>query len=263
MRDDLPAELAIARLVQEKAHPERIPAVPGYTVYAHTVPATWGNGDLYETLGVRPRDGGTGYVLDTTGTVDHLVLALGDATGHGMGAALLATGLKAMLRATIRLGVHHRDMMAALNQQLLEDLPDGHFITLFLGRLDRGRNLVRWVSFGQAPVWHYRAADGSVQALDPHEPPLGLLDSLPDYRPTETPLDPGDALLVLSDGYPETRDACGRLIGDPPLMATFAATAREPPKQVFSAIWGQVERHAQGQVQADDRTFLLVRRNAD
>jgi sigma-B regulation protein RsbU (phosphoserine phosphatase) len=254
-------EQELARRVQERTYPKHIPSVPGYRVFGKTVPASWSNGDFYDAIGVKPREQANGFILDHREQVEHLVLTLGDATGHGMAAALMATELKAMLRASIRLGVYHRDLVEAANAQLNEDLDDGCFITLFMGRLVGAQHLFRWVSFGQAPIWIYRARTDVIETCAAHHPPLGMLPSILGYQPTETFFDPGDSLLLLSDGFAETMNTTKDLIGDEPILAVFRAVAEEPPEAIFSALWNCVERHADGVAQRDDRTFLMIRRD--
>lgn len=253
-------ELEVAQRVQEHTHPRNTPKLSGYLVYAKTIPATWGNGDFYDMIGVKPREGQAGYVLDRAQEVEHLVLSMGDATGHGMGAALMATEFTAMMRMSIRLGVYHRDLVNALNAQLLADLPDGHFITLLLGRLDKERHLFRWVSFGQGPIWLYRAKFDEIEVLEAHHPPLGVLDVMLDYKPTETLLEPGDTILSISDGFHETGNASEELIGQEELMDSFHSVAKADPEEIFKTLWKKLHDHSNGLAQSDDRTFLLIRR---
>ena len=253
-------ELEVAQRVQEHTHPRNTPKLPGYLVFAKTIPATWGNGDFYDIIGVKPRNGKAGYVLDRDHEVNHLVLSMGDATGHGMGAALMATEFTAMMRMSIRLGVYYRDLVNALNAQLLEDLPEGHFITLLMGRLDRERHMFRWVSFGQGPIWLYRAATDEVEVLAAHHPPLGVLEAMLDYKPTETLLETGDTILSVSDGFHETSNRDEELIGQQELMESFRSVAKDDPEKIFQMLWNKLHDHANGATQADDRTFLLIRR---
>lgn len=253
-------ELELVRRVQEHTQPRSVPELPGYLVYAKTIPATWGNGDFFDIIGVRPREKHRGYRVDRGKTVEHMVLTIGDATGHGMGAALMATSVTAMLRVSIRLGVYHRDLVESLNAQLREDLPDGHFVTLLLGRLDRARHMFRWVSFGQGPLWLYRAGSKDIESLEPHHPPLGVLSSMLEYQPTETLMQPGDTILAISDGFPETSNPNEELIGEKLLMDAFLSVAEAAPEQVFQTLWDKIQHHANGLPQGDDRTFLLIRR---
>lgn len=254
-------ELALARRVQERTYPAHIPRVPGYQVFGKTVPAAWSNGDFYDAIGVTPRDGMHGFLLDKREQVEHLVVALGDATGHGMAAALMATELKAMLRASIRIGVYHRDLLDAVNAQLEEDLSDAHFITLFIGRLVGAQHMLRWASFGQAPLWLYRAKDGRIESLAAHHPPLGMLPEILGYRPTETFFEPGDAFLVLSDGFAETMNEAHEPVGEAAILDRFREVSAAPPERIFDALWDVVEEHADGVPQRDDRTFVMIRRD--
>lgn len=253
-------ELELLQRIQEHTHPRFVPAVPGYEVFARTVPATWGNGDFFDIIGVKPREGRPGYVLDESPEVGHLVLSLGDATGHGLAAALMATSFTAMLRVSIRLGVYHRELLSALNAQIYRDFPSDHFVTLMMGRLDREKNMFRWVSFGQGPIWLHRAAAGTVETLEPHHPPLGVMPETFHYAPTETFLEPGDTLLAISDGFPETRNDDGEIVGEAALLEEFRAVVERPPSGVLDALWGRLQRHSE--TQGDDRTFLLIRRDA-
>jgi len=253
-------ELELAQQVQDHTRPRNVPELPGYIIFARTIPATWGNGDFYDMIGVRPRESDRGYVLDLNPTVDHLVVSMGDATGHGMGSALMATAFTAMLRVSIRLGVYHRDLVDALNAQLREDLPEGHFITLLLGRLDCTRHMFRWVSFGQGPLWLYQKKTRKIEPLEPHHPPLGVLRSMLGYKPTETFLEPGDTIIAISDGFHETMSRGEELIGEQKLMETFRSVAGKEPEHIFQTLWDRLSNHAEGLPQGDDRTFLLIRR---
>lgn len=253
-------ELELLRRIQEHTQPRSVPGIPGYSVFAKTVPATWGNGDFFDIIGVKPREDRPGYVMDESPEVGHLVLSLGDATGHGLAAALMATAFTSMLRVSIRLGVYHRELLAALNAQIYRDFPSDHFVTLLLGRLDHAKHMFRWVSFGQAPIWLHRAATGKVETLEPHHPPIGVLPETFRYAPTETLFEPGDTLLAISDGFPETRNNDGEIVGEAALLEEFRAVVDRPPAGVLDALWDRLQRHSE--TQGDDRTFLLIRRDA-
>jgi len=253
-------ERELAREVQERTFPRRIPQVSGFEVFGRTVPAAINNGDFYDAIGVIPRENQRGFVLDPSDEVKDIVLLLGDATGHGMAAALMATELRALIRASIRLGVFHRDLTAMMNAQLVEDLAEHHFVTLLMGRLNTASASFRWVSFGQGPLWHYHAADGRVEDLAPHLPPLGIMPELGHYEPTETTFEPGDILLALSDGFPETMNLQQELLGEAPLKQLLGHCADQPIQVLASEFWGMADSHSGNQPLRDDRTLLIVRR---
>lgn len=253
-------ERELAREVQERTFPRHIPRVSGFEVLGRTVPAAINNGDFYDAIGVIPRENQRGFVLDPSDEVKDMVLLLGDATGHGMAAALMATELRALIRASIRLGVFHRDLTEMMNAQLVEDLAEHHFVTLLMGRLNTAAKSFRWASFGQGPIWHYHAADGTVEDLKPHLPPLGIMPELGHYEPTETEFDPGDIILALSDGFPETMNVQGELLGEEPLKELLKRCAHQPIQKITSSFWEAVDAHLGNQPIKDDRTFLIIRR---
>ena len=260
---ELSREHELAREVQERTFPSRTPRVKGFEVFGRTQPATINDGDFYDAIGVAPREGDRGFVLNPAVEVDHLVLTLGDATGHGMSAALMATELRALLRASIRLGVFHTDLSALINGQLHDDLADEHFITLLMGRLDAAERMFRWVSFGQGPIWYYRAVDQTIIDLDAHLPPLGILPELAPYAPTETRFASGDILLALSDGFPEARAPDQSLLGEIPLRTVLQQQAERPLSEIADALWATLERHRGSAPISDDRTLLMVRCDRD
>ncbi len=260
---DLPLEHQLAREVQERTSPRKIPRVSGFEVFGKTVPVAINNGDFYDAIGVMPRDNQKGFVWDSADEVKHMVLLLGDATGHGMAAALMATELRALIRASIRLGVFHRDLTRMMNAQLVEDLAESHFVTLLMGRLVAEEALFRWVSFGQGPVWFYRASSREVLNLKPHMPPLGIIPELGDYTPSETRFEPGDILLAVSDGFPETMNSRQELMGEAPLRSLLRDRADQPLADISSAFWDAAGAYQGDQPLQDDRSFLIVRRLFD
>src|SRR5262249_52178945 len=153
-------EVELARAIQIGTLPDEMPAVPGYEVYGHFQPADEAGGDLYDVV---LHDG-------------QLFLVLGDATGHGFGPALSATQMQAMLRVALRCGAGLDDAYRHVNNQLSEDLPDGRFVTAFMGFLDPSTNTVRFHSGGQGPILHWIAATRQAHWHVPTKFPFGLME---------------------------------------------------------------------------------------
>lgn len=251
-------ELELARLVQENASPKFIPRVPGFKIITGSRPAGWNNGDAIDVIGLRPLEDKPGWTLDTSREVDNLTLMLADASGHGMGPALMATELRSMTRACIRLGVFHRDLMCAVNTQLLEDLDPGHFITMLLGRVSAQHRLFRWCSFGQAPLFFYHAATGEVEVFGSHMPPLGILEEIGEYELTETHFQPGDQFIALSDGYLEAGNAQQELWGTERAVQLIKSAGTGGVENVAKALEESITVHAGGHPQTDDQSYLMI-----
>ncbi|WP_018969826.1 PP2C family protein-serine/threonine phosphatase [Rubritalea marina] len=249
--------------VQKRTYPSKIPPVAGFDVYGKTVPAEINNGDFYDAIGVASREIEKGFIMDRSEDVRNMVLLLGDATGHGMAAALMATELRALIRAAIRLGVYHRVLSFLINKQLYEDLADDHFVTLLMGRLNVDEAYFRWVSFGHGPIWFYRAADGEIVEYTANLAPLGVAPDLDNYQPIKTYFAPGDAMVVLSDGFGETFSPEREMIGEVAFKELLKEVVKLPLEEVADAFWNKANRHQRDGNTRDDRTFLMIRRHAE
>ena len=262
MKNSSPEE-QLAWEVQQRTYPRSIPPIDGFDVYGKTVPAGICNGDFYDSFGVAKIGFEKGFIFDESDELSDMGLLLGDAVGHGMAAALMATELRSLIRAAIRLGVHYRRLCFLINKQLCEDLDDGHFVTLMIGRLNADESYYRWLSFGHAPILFYRAADAQVIEYSPILPPLGLSSELEAYEPVKTIFEPGDMLVVLSDGFGETFDPEKNILGVEPFKLLLKERAHEPLEQLSEAFWDTARAHQQDGETRDDRTVLMIRRHEE
>ncbi len=117
----LEEDLSLARDIQMNLLPDSVPACPGYDLAVFSRPAEETGGDIYDLIPVE-RDG----------ELSDLMILLADATGHGIGAAISVTQVRAMLRIGARIGVDLDDLCLHLNNQLVADLPAAKMVTAFL-----------------------------------------------------------------------------------------------------------------------------------
>jgi len=241
-------EIAVAREIQLATLPQSAPRVPGYDVAGIFRPADETGGDTYDFVAL---PGGRYAIL------------MGDATGHGIGPALLATHVRAMLRVALRLEADIDETVRHMNNQLVDDLPDDRFVTAFLGLLDANAHSVRYHAAGQGPLLHFRAATGTCELYPPTSFPLGSLH-MPSARAAAVlELAPGDILALASDGIYEYQDVSQREFGADAVAALVSAHHQRPMAELVEVMLRALADFGAGIAQADDLSMVLIRRLPD
>jgi anti-sigma regulatory factor (Ser/Thr protein kinase) len=222
-----------------------MPSVQGYDVYGTFKPADLTGGDTFDLA-----------LLD-----QGLLVVLGDATGHGIAPALHVTQMHAMLRMAFRMGANLETAFTQVNNQLANTLPDDRFITAFIGLLDSADHRMRFHSGGQAPILHFRAASGTCVRHNPTSFPLAAMP-LSKLRPAVTlEMEPGDILILLSDGIYEYHDAKQEQFGEQRVADIVLAHHRKPAAELSAILLEAVNAFANGAPQEDDITVVLVKRD--
>ena len=246
-KEKLERDLALARQIQQDLLPKQMPELAGYEIVGWTRPADQTGGDLYD---VGP--GGASGPL----------LLLCDATGHGIGPALSVSQVRTMFRLAARMHLTIADSVSMINEQLIADLPDGRFVTAFVGMLDAANHQIEYRSGGQAPLLHVRA-DGTCQQLPASAMPMGIAPGVEAPAPDPIVLAPGDLLAVPSDGLFEQQNEQGQAFGVDRLIETIAAHRTESGDAIIQDIREQLDTFTGEMEQADDMSILLVRRTDD
>jgi sigma-B regulation protein RsbU (phosphoserine phosphatase) len=244
--EKLDREIAVARDVQIGTLPKHMPKIEGYGFAGAFEPTDQTGGDLYDFV-----------QLDE----HRLFLLMGDATGHGIGPALSATQVRAMLRVALRLESSLDDAFVHINDQLCDDLPDDRFVTGFFGLLDATQHKVSFHSGGQGPILHYHAASGDYDWHPATTFPLGYLPQTDLAAPLEIDLAPGDILGLISDGIYEYENEQGVQFGQQGVADVIDQTRDGDADAVVAEIMRAVRRHGGSVPQADDITIVLARRS--
>ncbi len=244
LKERLDEEVNLAREIQMSTLPDVMPGVEGYDLHGQFVPTGHAGGDLFDLV-----------FLD-----GELFILMGDATGHGFGPALSATQMQAMLRVAFRCGAGLDDAYRHVNNQLAEDLPDDRFVTAFMGFLDPLEHTIRYHSGGQGPILHFRAASERCEWHRPTTFPVGILDLEEAGRAGELRMEPGDILVLLSDGVYEYRSRQGVQFGEERVARLLSYYHRLPMAELAKQILAATYEHGEGVDQEDDMTLVLVRR---
>ncbi|WP_270934122.1 PP2C family protein-serine/threonine phosphatase [Falsiroseomonas oryzae] len=243
-------ELALAREIQLGVLRREDPWFPGqdrFAIAAHIRPARQVGGDLYDAMLLGP---------------DQLLLAVGDAAGKGIGAALFMMRALTLLRDAAATWVSLEAAMRGLNDQLAAGNDADMFVTMFAGVLDLRSGAMDWVNYGHCPPV-LRGPDGAAAPCPVGgSPGLGMFPGAKGAS-GRLALPPGGTLVLYSDGVTEAMDPERVEFGTERLVHATAAAPTGDPASLVRHVAEAVDRHAGTAEQADDITLLAVRWDGD
>ncbi len=228
-------KLGTAKQVQMQFLPQHRPELPGYRFYDYYRPADEVGGDYY------------GYILLNDG---RLALTIGDVAGKGVSAALLMAHFCAEVRYCLSVSATPAEAVNQLNQDLSAEMLNYHFVTFALCVLDPKQHKLTLVNAGHLPPIRRRGT--TIEELGSAEGglPLGC-DITHTYEQIELPLDPGDAVVMYTDGISEAMNAKGDVFGAKRIRE---AIIRAPAgiERVGQTLLDDVRRHVRGRLPSDD-----------
>jgi hypothetical protein len=235
-------ELEVARELQSGLMPNILPVVPGYG-FAHSYrTANEVGGDYYDIMALP--DG-------------RLALVVGDASGHGMAAGLVMAIANATLKTALDLDPSPERVLALLNRTLCRTGTNRTFMSAFYAVLEPSTGEMEYVSAGH-PFPLLRHADGRIEELGNGGFPLGMRDPLPVVTRRVT-LEPGDLLVLYTDGLPEAVDSLGKTaFGYERIRAALELGGS--PQEVHDAILHAFDRHVGDEPLRDDLTLEVIER---
>jgi serine phosphatase RsbU (regulator of sigma subunit) len=244
-RERIEQELRVARLIQQTLLPKSVPRHPGYDVAAYYRPAREVGGDFYDFLELE--DGRLGLVV-------------GDATGHGVPAALMMANTQSVLRAVAqRGGSEPGRILAEVNEVLRSYIPPSMFVTCFYAILDPKSGRLRYANAGHDLPYLWHGCD--CEELRARGMPLGLMPGM-SYEEKEMVLDTGEGVLFYSDGLVEAHNPEGEMFGFPRLRALVAQHAEEE-KALRDFLMKELQSFTGEEwEQEDDITLVTLQRSA-
>jgi serine phosphatase RsbU (regulator of sigma subunit)/predicted ester cyclase len=244
-RERTEQELKVARSIQQASLPKEVPELQGWEISPHYRPAREVGGDFYDFFELE--DGRVG-------------VAVGDATGKGIPAALAVTASSSMLRAVAQdLSYSPGEVLGRVNETLLARIPANMFVTCFYAILDPKSGSLSYANAGHDLPYLHRTS-GEAEELRARGMPLGLMPGM-GYEEKETMLEAGEAALFYTDGLVEAHEAKGEMFGFPRLGALVAERGKERSLGDF-LLEELYSFTGEGWEQEDDITLLTLRRSA-
>jgi phosphoserine phosphatase RsbU/P len=242
----LEEELVLARRIQQALIPATLPLLAGFELCARNVPSRHVSGDLYQA--VLRRDGA------------ECVLLLADVAGKGMAASLLAASVEALSAVPLEQGQSPAEICAGVSRLLFQRTPAEKYATAFLAAIDAATGTVEYANAGHNPGLVVRAG-GEVETLGPTGVPLGLLPGM-SYGAATVQLEPGDTLVLYTDGITEAADDDDEELGLERLVALCREHRLDAPSALADAIERAVADFVGSRPPGDDCTLLIARRTA-
>jgi phosphoserine phosphatase RsbU/P len=242
-RLSLKGELEVAREIQLAMLPAGTYTAADIEICGATKPANTVGGDFYDVL---PLPDG------------RIILALGDVAGKGSPAALLMALLLAMLRTLVDEGLEPQALVERLNLQIWRHSPASRFITIFYAVYDPSTGALAYVNAGQNPPLIHRR-DGTFERLGATGVALGLFDRST-YASVETRIEPGELLILYSDGITEAENPDGQPFEETGLQGIVVHYRADSPADLGTHMLKAVAQHAQASRFVDDLTILILKR---
>jgi len=189
-----------------------------------------------------------------------LGVVVGDVSGHGLGAAIVMAQARAFLRAFVETVDTLPEVMNLLNDFLARDMSGGRFMSMIVAVADPVSGAVEWSNAGHPPGLVYRAATGAVETLEPQGRVLGVLAGAGYHDAPPLALQPGDVLLLYTDGATEARRADGLFLDEEGLVSVFRSVADRGPEDVLEGIRGALVDWTGRDTFGDDLTLVALKR---
>lgn len=234
-------ELRAARKMQINMLPQNFPYSTDYQFSFSMSTASEVGGDYYDYR-----------MIDES----NLTFGIGDATGHGLQASVMVTAIK-LLFSEHAGEINIVDFLKRASNSIRLMGFRKLYMAFAIGRLVD--DTLELAGAGMPPALVYRSKTGSVEQVSLKGAPLGGPGDFP-YKKVEMKLEPGDAVLLMTDGFPELFDRDGEMLGYSRVVELFSNVARHSPETVIDYFKEEADKWLDGKDQEDDMTFFVFKR---
>ena len=237
------AEVDLAQRIHHGFFPKAQPNLEGFSIAGASRPAQETGGDYFDFI---PFPNG------------HLLIPLGDVSGHGLGAAMIMAETRAYLRALGLSGMHLGTILNFANSRLTEDTGGGHFMTLFLALLNPYSRSLIYSNAGQIPGYIFDRKGDLRTTLSSTDIPLGVQQDWVFRNDRATMLESGDLVLLMTDGILEARSSDVDFFGDERAIEVVLRHRREEPSVIIEHLIREACTFCRN-VQIDDMTAVVIK----
>ena len=234
-----------AREIQQRLLPQAAPQLPGFDIAGICRPTEATGGDLYDYVPMS--DGSLGIVV-------------ADVSSHGFGPALIMAETRRVLRTLTAIHSDLPTIMSATNQAIFEDTKPGLFVTAFFAQVDPAARTLSYIGAGHEG--YLLDLTGTLKKLESSSLPLGLTDEFEQEVRSSVQLQPGDILVLLTDGFAEAMALDGRLFGIDRALDVIRAHRDQSAAEILNILYQTVCDFCQPKQPLDDITGVILKVNA-
>lgn len=237
-------ELLGAKQIQERLLPASSPKVPGFDIAGASYPARFAGGDFFDYLPLPDRD---------------LGIVIGDVSGHGLGPALLMAETHAYLNALREARSDIGAILTEANAILARSIDEAMFVTLVFAKLDPDSRALQYISAGHPTAYILDAAGEVKRGLKSTGLPLGMAaDTV--FRPSERIiLEPGDIVLLLTDGIVEARARGDLSFGVERALDIVRTNRHRTARDIVESLCREARDFSRPMEPADDITVVVLK----
>jgi sigma-B regulation protein RsbU (phosphoserine phosphatase) len=238
----LESELEMSQMVQRALLPQQAPTIPGLSVAAFSRPAQIVGGDYFDFVPFK--DGGHGFVM-------------ADVSGHGVSAGMLMTSLQTAFHTLVPVADSPLDVLERINHLYMHNINFTTFVTIFFGKLDAASRTLTYANAGHNSAYLLHA-DGSEDLLHPTGPAIGLMEGFLVHT-EQVILEPGDTLVLYTDGVTEAADRGGTQLGIDGLAKIVRDNVSATAEQLIQRVVRAVNTFTDGIQPLDDTTLVIAK----
>ena len=239
--------LGLAQEVQQSLLPQSDPSLAGFDIAGASIYCDETGGDYYDFIETN-RDGQAG-----------LAVVVGDVSGHGVSSALLMATARALIMLRASMPGEAASIISDVNRHLsLDTAQTGNFMTFFYSELTELGTEVRWVRAGHDPAIVYDPLMDAFDELKGQGAPLGFDESI-EYDSFQRPIEPGQIIVIGTDGIWETHNRTGEMFGKEALMEIIRNNYTASARQIVDTVTKTLEQFRGDDAPEDDITLVVIK----
>jgi sigma-B regulation protein RsbU (phosphoserine phosphatase) len=234
-------ELELSQVIQRGLLPQKVPVIHGLNIAAFSRPAQILGGDYFDFID---------FKNDTHG------LVIADVSGHGVSAGMFMSSLQTAFHTLVPDATSPLEVLERINRLYVHNVNVTTFVTMFFGQYDPHTRVLTYANAGHNSAYLYRMGTNEEIWLRPSGPAIGLMERFL-IQKREVQLQPGDILMLYTDGFTEATDQQGAFWSEDGLAEIVRQNAGSSAEQLIQKILQALKDHTNGNPLADDVTLVI------